>query len=70
MKQPGAGKEVHRGKVTSSKPDNSTLLRPLTFVIHAKMFYPILETFVFFVSSLSSSKTVTISPRSLDLENI
>ena len=30
MKQPGAGKEVHRGKVTSSEPDNSTLLRLLT----------------------------------------
>ena len=37
MKQSGAGKEVHKGKVTSSESDNSTLLRLLTFVIHAKI---------------------------------
>ena len=37
MKQSGAGKEVHKGKVTSSESDNSTLLRLLTFVIHTKI---------------------------------
>ena len=38
MKQPGVGREMHRGKVTSSEPDNSPLLRLLTFMIHAEIF--------------------------------